>query len=303
MLWELGRGQYGCINVKTPHAQEVNKTCPFDVLKHFINGHRLLHSLLTLDQRKFVLNALPPDYQVDAAHTVSGYPAEQVRNKFEEFQSHETVRRVNKDEAAALQRVQGHDHIVKLLGFDELLCILHLERCAGDVTVLMHNNYRFDVYVLAQLPSALRHLQYQRVVHGDIKPENILFKRSPSGRVVLKLCDFGLAEPVGAIAFARYKYTEGYRCFELMTCRDEDAEVELKCEHDWWAMGITLLELLIYHKRGRLYAQMAALTSGLAQQLFIERLLQLIRCRVTQNALRQMLHVWPRQRRLPSDWV
>ena len=48
---------------------------------------------------------------------------------------------------------------------------------------------------------------------------------------------------------------------------------------------------------------MIAVTSGLAQQLLIDRLLQVIRCKITQNVLRAMLHVWPRQRRLPSDWV
>lgn len=58
--------------------------------------------------------------------------------------------------------------------------------------------------IIWQIAEALRYIHNQSIIHGDIKSENILITRTPEGRRVPKLLDFGLARAavqpeVGAI--------------------------------------------------------------------------------------------------------
>jgi len=47
--------------------------------------------------------------------------------------------------------------------------------------------------VIWQIAEALRYIHNQGIIHGDVKSENILLTRTPEGRRVPKLLDFGLA--------------------------------------------------------------------------------------------------------------
>jgi tRNA A-37 threonylcarbamoyl transferase component Bud32 len=47
--------------------------------------------------------------------------------------------------------------------------------------------------IVWQIAEALRYIHDQSIIHGDIKSENILITRTPEGRRVPKLLDFGLA--------------------------------------------------------------------------------------------------------------
>lgn len=53
------------------------------------------------------------------------------------------------------------------------------------------------VRVARQLCAALAHVHERGLVHRDIKPENVMVTRGPRG--VVKLIDFGLVEPIGAV--------------------------------------------------------------------------------------------------------
>ena len=51
-----------------------------------------------------------------------------------------------------------------------------------------------DLQVLHQMASGLAHLHAEGIVHGDIKPENILI--SLNDPVQMKLADFGISKDV-----------------------------------------------------------------------------------------------------------
>jgi serine/threonine-protein kinase len=53
------------------------------------------------------------------------------------------------------------------------------------------------IRIARQLCSVLSHLHERGLVHRDIKPENVIVERG--GRGAVKLIDFGLAEPIGAV--------------------------------------------------------------------------------------------------------
>jgi serine/threonine protein kinase len=49
--------------------------------------------------------------------------------------------------------------------------------------------------LLYDVVSGMFHLHERKVLHGDLKPQNILLTRSPRGRLVAKIADFGIARP------------------------------------------------------------------------------------------------------------
>ena len=90
--------------------------------------------------------------------------------------------------------------------------------------------------VAADVARALDHAHRQGMVHGDIKPENILLTRD--GRVVVT--DFGLAKATGQDAQAgRFVGTPGYLAPERARF-----EPGLDSRADVFSLGVTLFEML-----------------------------------------------------------
>ncbi|KAG2620116.1 CBL-interacting protein kinase 22-like [Panicum virgatum] len=105
------------------------------------------------------------------------------------------ARRSVERELAALRRVQGHPHVVRLLDVlasrTTVYLVLDLAR-GGSVQSALEERGRSDEPVarrlFAQLVSALAHAHARGVFHRDVKPENLLLDE----RADVKLTDFGL---------------------------------------------------------------------------------------------------------------
>jgi serine/threonine-protein kinase PRP4 len=165
----------------------------------------------------------------------------------------ETMSRAAENEVAFLKKL-SHPHIVKL----ELPTPQHphlLEHRGHVVMVFSYQPYNLrDVlqkfgkgvglsltavksYFL-QLLSALRHLEKYRIIHADIKPDNVLV--SPDFSTV-QFCDFGSAMEVGSADAipTPYLVSRFYRAPEVILGAIPTPALDL------WSVGVTVVELFL----------------------------------------------------------
>ncbi|XP_046460945.1 CBL-interacting serine/threonine-protein kinase 20-like [Daphnia pulex] len=98
-----------------------------------------------------------------------------------------------------LQKILDHENILKILQVveDDDFRYIVLELCAGTLSEVIENTYKGptqppDAIVLYQIADGLDYIHSEKLVHRDIKPDNILV--SQTGH--MKLSDFGLSKQI-----------------------------------------------------------------------------------------------------------
>ena len=89
-----------------------------------------------------------------------------------------------------------HPNIIKLYDIYEDAEDFHtvLEFCEGASLAKRTLNEKQAAIVIRQVLRALNYMhKTQKMVHRDIKAENVLFKSKDPGDLTVKLCDFGFA--------------------------------------------------------------------------------------------------------------
>ncbi|WP_276480316.1 serine/threonine protein kinase [Paraflavitalea pollutisoli] len=111
----------------------------------------------------------------------------------------DTLRRFQR-ESEIMKSIQ-HDNIVKILEVHldaELPYIVMQLIEGGDLRSLLRIHQTLDIPVLIrlahQMTEALDAIHAKAVVHRDVKPENIMYRKLPSGEVQFLLTDFGIAK-------------------------------------------------------------------------------------------------------------
>ncbi|KNC52499.1 ULK protein kinase [Thecamonas trahens ATCC 50062] len=136
-----------------------------------------------------------------------------------------------------------HPSIIGMLDSFETsseFCVV-TEYAEGELFQILEDDGKLpevQVQVLArQLTDALQYLHAHRVIHRDMKPQNILV--TSDGRI--KLCDFGFARSMSAstLVLTSIKGTPLYMAPELVQ--------ELPYNHtvDLWSLGVILYELFV----------------------------------------------------------
>lgn len=138
----------------------------------------------------------------------------------------------------------NHPNLVKLKEefetVDEIYLIMELVK-GGDLFDAITQSVKFSekeaALMIKDLTSALFYMHSRRVVHRDMKPENLLVQRNKDGSMTLKLADFGLAMDVRSPIFTVCG-TPTYVAPEILS------EIGYGLEIDMWAIGVIAYILL-----------------------------------------------------------
>jgi serine/threonine protein kinase len=143
----------------------------------------------------------------------------------------------------SILRTLNHENIILMLDAFETereFCVV-TEYAQGELfDILQHDKAlpEEQVRIIAQqLVGALHYLHSHRIIHRDMKPQNILI--GARGRV--KLCDFGFARAMSSntIVLTSIKGTPLYMSPELVQEQPYDETADL------WSLGVILYELLV----------------------------------------------------------
>eukprot|EP00879_Flechtneria_rotunda_P014246 GHRR01014883.1.p1 GENE.GHRR01014883.1~~GHRR01014883.1.p1 ORF type:complete len:921 (+),score=358.42 GHRR01014883.1:205-2967(+) len=134
-------------------------------------------------------------------------------------------------------------HVVRLLRtfeYRQHVCLVFepLDMNLRELTLKYGRNVGLNITAVAiyasQLLVALRHLQQCRVLHADIKPDNILVN---ARRTKVKICDLGSAMLAGENERTPYLVSRFYRAPEVILGLAYDFAM------DMWSIGCVLYEL------------------------------------------------------------
>ena len=109
-------------------------------------------------------------------------------------------------EADTLSRLD-HPGCIKLLrSFRDLdtghLCLVQEFCDLGELTPAKVSREESSIWkILHHLADALQYIHNLAILHRDIKPQNILLKTGPSGKVRLRLADFGLSKMMDRVHY------------------------------------------------------------------------------------------------------
>ncbi|EES00040.1 hypothetical protein BDA96_03G015600 [Sorghum bicolor] len=159
-------------------------------------------------------------------------------------------------EVMSLAACRGHPSVVQLLATyadGDGDCFVVVTEYAGPMNlreymdVRLVNGQPFDEDevrdVMEQLLAGARHAHMAGVVHRDIVPENVMVDMA-SGRMVYKICGFGMSEPAAMQAAEKddsgmVASSSPYRAPELfLGSKDYDSRV------DTWSLGCIMAELV-----------------------------------------------------------
>eukprot|EP00906_Rhabdomonas_costata_P025024 RCo035864 len=137
----------------------------------------------------------------------------------------------------------NHDNIILLLDWFETpgeFCVV-MEYAQGEVFEILEDDRclpEAEVAKIArQLVRALHYLHSNRIIHRDMKPQNILIGRNGA----VKLCDFGFARAMSCntMVLTSIKGTPLYMAPELVQEQPYNHTVDL------WSLGCILYELIV----------------------------------------------------------
>jgi len=139
-------------------------------------------------------------------------------------------------------RTLNHENIIRMFDVFETendFCVV-MEFAQGELYEILEIDGKLPEEqvqgIAKQLVRALHYLHHKRVIHRDMKPQNILI--GAKGRV--KLCDFGFARSMSAntVVLTSVKGTPLYMAPELVQQQEYNHTADL------WSLGVILYELL-----------------------------------------------------------
>ena len=159
----------------------------------------------------------------------------------------------------AIQSGLVHPNVARLVDHyeDGETILLVIEHCnGGDLHSYMQRpggnqtlSEKVAIKIFQHIVKALAYIHQQDIIHGDIKPENVLFTKDPF--FVVKLCDFGLSKHATDVRYFRRTGSVSKVPFESRVGTIGYVAPEMhKSQHygkaiDMWALGIMLFRCLV----------------------------------------------------------
>jgi serine/threonine protein kinase len=117
-----------------------------------------------------------------------------------------------------------------------------MEFCEGDdMKKYLTTNGIIDpkkiMQIMLQISSAIAHLHVNLIIHGDIKPANIMINEKADGSMEIKLCDFGFSRNFADVCQG-IQGTPLYFSPEIVNVCNVDSG------SDVWASGVMMLHML-----------------------------------------------------------
>uniref|UniRef100_A0A4W5QFW6 non-specific serine/threonine protein kinase n=1 Tax=Hucho hucho TaxID=62062 RepID=A0A4W5QFW6_9TELE len=131
-------------------------------------------------------------------------------------------------------------------GIDDQLWLV-MEFCgAGSITDLIKNTKgnslkeEWTAYICREILRGLTHLHQHKVIHRDIKGQNVLLTENAE----VKLVDFGVSAQLDRTVGKRNTFigTPYWMAPEVIAC-DENPEATYDFKSDLWSLGITAIEM------------------------------------------------------------
>ena len=150
-------------------------------------------------------------------------------------------------ELSIVQDIRGHPNIVDVYCVDDFsypdMSVLVMEECEGDLKPLRNPKMEYP-QLLSDLRDGLVHMHKHRVIHLDIKPENVLKCKNPNdpSKRIYKYNDFGFAQYISSqtnSCTGQWRGTPDFMAPEL----DGD-RCKVSAKADIYAIGLTIKETL-----------------------------------------------------------
>lgn len=142
--------------------------------------------------------------------------------------------------------VCDHPNVIKLdrIELGQANTKLHMKRYACDLREFIKHYGKPSLDAINNIAqgliSGINHIHSKGIIHGDIKPQNILIEFSPGKLPTPVICDFGIS----------MLENEKYHTGRAQTCTYRAPEVnydrnytQYSCKIDMWSIGCILLEL------------------------------------------------------------
>jgi serine/threonine protein kinase len=119
-----------------------------------------------------------------------------------------------------------------------------LEEHGTDLRILLNPNLKHAQLVMEAIIPAVQSLHALGLMHGDIKPENLLVTSTPQDLYIVKLCDLDCAKKVGEVCEARGLGTKRYLAPEVRTAASVRGTLRASTAVDMFALGLVLWQVM-----------------------------------------------------------
>jgi serine/threonine protein kinase len=119
-----------------------------------------------------------------------------------------------------------------------------LQEFGKDLRALLSPNLRSPELVMEGIVPAVQALHALGIMHGDIKPENLLVQFTEHGYYIVKLCDLDCARKVGEECEAAGLGTKHYLAPEVRAAASVKGKLHASTAVDMFALGLVLWQVM-----------------------------------------------------------